>query len=99
MYVHAELDEGVNKNGILIPQQAVSYNTHGDAVVLMVDDKNMVAQHVIQLNGNLGNDWIVSGGLTPGDKVIVDGVMKAIPGKQVSPLDETASFTSPSAAS
>lgn len=94
MYVHAELDEGVNKNGILIPQQAVAYNTHGDATVLTVGDKNVVALKLIQIGGDHNNDWIVTGGLTPGEKVIVDGLQKANPGQAVAPVDETASFNS-----
>ena len=94
MYVHAELDEGVNKNGILVPQQAVAHNTHGDSTVLLVGPDNKVVLKIIQVSGDLGNDWIVSGGLKPGDKLIVDGVQKAMPGSAVSPLDETATFNS-----
>jgi membrane fusion protein (multidrug efflux system) len=93
MYVHAELEEGVNKNGILVPQQAVSYNTHGDATVLVIDSQNVVSQKTITVSGNAGNDWIVTSGLQPGDKVIVDGLLNATPGKPVSPTDETAKYT------
>ncbi len=93
MYVHAELEEGVNKNGILVPQQAVSHNTHGDATVLEIDGKNVVSQKVITVSGNIGNDWVVTGGLQPGDKVIVDGILNAEPGKPVSPTDETAKYS------
>ena len=97
MYVHAQINEGVNKDGILIPQQAVSHNTHGDATVLLVDAKNMVTQRVIQVSSNVGDDWIVTGGLQPGDKVIVDGLLNATPGQTVSPVDETQSFVASSA--
>jgi membrane fusion protein (multidrug efflux system) len=97
MYVHAQINEGVNKDGILIPQQAVSHNTHGDATVLLVDAKNMVTQRVIQVSSNVGDDWIVTGGLQPGDKVIVDGLLNATPGQAVSPVDETQSFVASSA--
>jgi membrane fusion protein (multidrug efflux system) len=92
MYVHAQVHEGVNARGILVPQQAVSYNTHGDATVLLVGPGNDVLLKVIQVNGDFNNNWIVTGGLQPGDKVIVDGLMKAFPGAPVSPLDETAAF-------
>ncbi len=92
MYVHAKLEEGVNKNGILVPQQAVSHNSHGDATVLLVNAKNIVSEQVIQTGTNIGNDWIVNGGLKPGDKVVVDGLQSAIPGHQVVPVDETNSF-------
>jgi membrane fusion protein (multidrug efflux system) len=93
MYVHAKLAEGVNKSGLLIPQQGVTYNTHGDATVLLVGANNKVTEQIIEVNGDFQNNWIVTGGLKPGDKVIVDGVQKATPGTVVSPLDETASFT------
>jgi membrane fusion protein (multidrug efflux system) len=97
MYVHAQINEGVDKNGILIPQQAVSHDTHGDATVLLVGPKNMVSQRVIQISGNLGDDWIVTGGLRPGDRVIVDGLLNATPGQTVSPVNETQSFVVSSA--
>jgi membrane fusion protein, multidrug efflux system len=97
MYVHAQINEGVNKDGILIPQQAVSHDSHGDATVLLVDAKNIVTQHVIQIGSNVGSDWIVTGGLQPGDKVIVDGQLNAAPGQTVSPVDETQSFVASSA--
>jgi membrane fusion protein (multidrug efflux system) len=95
MYVHAELEEGVNKNGILVPQQAVSHNSHGDATVLLVNDKNIVAEQIIQTGANIGNDWVVNAGLKAGDKVVVDGLQSAIPGKPVDPSDETQSFAAP----
>ena len=97
MYVQAKLEEGVNEDGILIPQQAVSHDTHGDATLLLVDARNMVTQRVIQVSGNVGSDWIVTGGLQPGDRVIVDGLLNATPGQAVSPVDETQSFAVASA--
>jgi len=97
MYVHAQINEGVDKNGILVPQQAVSHDSQGDVTVLLVGPKNMVAQRVIQVSGNVGSDWIVTGGLQPGDKVIVDGLLNAAPGQTVSPIDETQSFAVASA--
>ena len=42
MYVHAEIEEGVNRNGMLLPQQAVSRNPHGDPTVLVVGADNKV---------------------------------------------------------
>jgi membrane fusion protein (multidrug efflux system) len=89
MYVHAELREGVNNAGILIPQQAVSHNTHGDSTVLTIDSKNIVAQQIIETGANVGNDWVVTGGLKPGDRVIVDGLLNATAGQAVTPVNET----------
>jgi len=94
MYVHAELQEGVNPNGILVPQQALSRNTHGDATVLVVGDGNKVTQRVIQTGPAVGSEWIVTGGLQRGERVIVDGLLKAQPGMTVVPVPETAPSTS-----
>ena len=94
MYVHAELQEGVNPNGILVPQQALSRNTHGDATVLVVGDGNKVTQRVIQTGPAVGSEWIVTGGLQRGERIIVDGLLKAQPGMTVVPVPETAPSTS-----
>jgi membrane fusion protein (multidrug efflux system) len=34
----------------------------------------------------LGSDWVVTGGLAAGDRVIVDGVQKMMPGAPVNPV-------------
>ncbi|MGE4482088.1 efflux RND transporter periplasmic adaptor subunit [Acidocella sp.] len=96
MYVHATLEEGTDQNAILVPQQAVSRNTHGDPVVLLVNGKNVVSQKVIQVSQAIGTDWLVTGGLQVGDRVIVDGSQNATPGGTVTPVDETSSSKSAS---
>jgi membrane fusion protein, multidrug efflux system len=83
MYVHAELEEGVNRNGMLVPQQAVSRNTHGDATVLVIGDGNKAELRVITAGPAVGDQWVVTRGLKPGDRVIVDGLQKVRPGTAV----------------
>jgi membrane fusion protein, multidrug efflux system len=83
MYVHAELEEGVNRNGMLVPQQAVSRNTHGDATVLVIGDGNKAELRLITTGPAVGDQWVVTGGLKPGDRVIVDGLQKVRPGTAV----------------
>lgn len=97
MYVHAELREGVNKDGMVVPEQAVSHDASGAATVLLIGPKNVVSQQVIETDGQIGTDWIVTGGLKPGDRVIVDGLLNAQAGKPVTPIDETAAFPPPPA--
>ncbi len=98
MYVHAKLDEGTDKAAILVPQQAVSRNTHGDPVVLLVNEQNVVSQVVIQTGQNVGNYWLATSGLKDGDRVVVDGQQNATVGKAVTPVDETAQFAANPAA-
>jgi membrane fusion protein, multidrug efflux system len=55
--------------------------------VLIVDSANKVESHVIQTSGTQGQDWIVDGGLNPGDRVIVQGTEKVRPGATVKAVD------------
>ena len=90
MYVHAGIEEGIDLKGILVPQQAVSHNTHGDATVLVVGQDNVAALRVIQTGPAIGGNWVVTGGLQPGERVIVDGLQNVQAGAAVAPFRKTA---------
>jgi membrane fusion protein (multidrug efflux system) len=83
MYVHAELVEGSNPEALLVPQQAVSRNTHGDATVMMVGKDNIPEAHIFQTDRMIGPEWLVAGGLNAGDQIIVDGFQDIHPGMAV----------------
>jgi len=83
LYVRERLQEGVNDQGLLVPQQGVSHNTHGDATVLVVDTDNKAALKIVQASRAVGDKWLVTGGLAAGDKVIVEGLQKVRPGAVV----------------
>lgn len=83
MFVRAEVKEGINSKAILIPQQAVSRNSKGDPLALTVGPDQKVRQQMLTLDRALGDKWLVSSGLAPGDRVIVEGVQKVRPGAQV----------------
>jgi membrane fusion protein (multidrug efflux system) len=86
MYVHAEIEEGVNRNAMLLPQQAVSHNSHGDPTVLVVGADNKVEVRTIQTGSAVGSQWVVTGGLKAGEAVVVDGLQNAHPGATVQPV-------------
>ncbi|AOX99449.1 efflux RND transporter periplasmic adaptor subunit [Jeongeupia sp. USM3] len=77
-------------NAMLIPQRAV-IQFQADKAVLVLNDKNVVAPRVVQLGQERGNDFVVTSGLKNGDRVIVDGVLKARPGLPVHPVPAGAS--------
>jgi membrane fusion protein (multidrug efflux system) len=83
LYVRAELLEGTNDKAILVPQQAVSRNPHGDATVMLVGTDNKAAMRVVQATRAIGANWLVTSGLAAGDKVIVDGLQQLRPGMEV----------------
>ena len=80
MFVRAVVQEGVQAQAILIPQQAVSRDPKGNPVALIVDAAGKVGQRVLSLDRAMGDKWLVSSGLRPGDRVIVEGVQKVRPG-------------------
>jgi membrane fusion protein, multidrug efflux system len=83
MFVRAVIEEGVNPKALLIPQQAISRNPKGNPVALTVDAGGKVEQKMVTLDRTIGNDWLVSAGLSPGARVIVEGALKARPGASV----------------
>jgi membrane fusion protein, multidrug efflux system len=83
MFVRAMVQEGINQQAILIPQQAVSRDPKGNPVSLIVDDSGKVQQRKLSLDRAVGDQWLVSTGLQPGDRLIVEGLQKARPGASV----------------
>jgi len=82
MYLKATLQEGVQADAILVPQQAVSRDERGGATALVVVD-GKVQQRELTLARAVGNRWWVSQGLADGDQVIVQGLQKVRVGQQV----------------
>lgn len=95
LYVREQLQEGEDANAIVLSQEAVSHNHHGDATVLVVDKDSKVAERVVQTSGAVGSNWVVSAGLRPGERVIVDGLQRAKVGAQVQALEAGAPPDSP----
>ena len=83
MYVRALVSQGVPRNGLLVPQQAVSRDPKGEATVMLVDAQGKAQMRVIQTDQPFGDRWLVTGGLNAGDKVIVEGLQNARPGTPV----------------
>ena len=96
MYVHAVINEGLDKNALLVPQQAVSRNVRGDAVVLVVGKDDILSQRIIQTDRAIGTNWLVTSGLNPGDRVVVAGLAGLRPGEKVTPVPAPASSSSAS---
>ncbi|WDD95144.1 efflux RND transporter periplasmic adaptor subunit [Burkholderia sp. FERM BP-3421] len=83
MFVRAHIEEGVNDNAYLVPQIGVTHDQKGQAVALVVTAENKVAPHPLVTTGMHGQNWVVEGGLQPGDRVIVQGIDKVRPGMTV----------------
>jgi membrane fusion protein (multidrug efflux system) len=83
MYVRAVINEGVNPQAILVPQQGVTRNQQGDPTAMVVDGAGKAETRTLKTERAIGDKWLVSSGLKAGDKVIVEGLLRVRPGAAV----------------
>jgi membrane fusion protein (multidrug efflux system) len=83
MFVRARLEQGTNPQAILVPQRAVTRDAKGDATALVVGADDTVELRTLVTDQVIGDTWLVTEGVTAGDRVIVDGVQKVRPGDAV----------------
>lgn len=83
MFVRAVVKEGVKEDAILVPQQAVMRTLKGAPYVLVVGPNDKVERRMLQLDRAIGDKWLVTSGLSAGDRVIVEGLQFVRPGVRV----------------
>jgi len=83
MFIRAVMQECIAEQGILVPQQAVSRNPKGEPLALIVDAQGKARQRMLTVDRAIRDNWLVSAGLAPGDRVIVEGIQKVKPGISV----------------
>ena len=69
---------------LLVPQRAVN-ELQGSYQIAVVDRDNKVNIRLVTVGDKVGNQWIVSSGIKPGERVVVEGVQKVRQGIQVKP--------------
>ncbi|MBM4293307.1 MAG: efflux RND transporter periplasmic adaptor subunit [Deltaproteobacteria bacterium] len=84
--VRAPLAEA--KPALLIPEVAVGYDQQGP-FVMVVDEKNVVARRLVKLGAQVDGRRVITEGLQGEEWVVVNGLLRAIPGKQVAPEKTT----------
>jgi membrane fusion protein (multidrug efflux system) len=86
VFVRAVLEEGVDTEAVLVPQQCVTRDAKGDPFVLIIGAENKVEQRGVTVDRSVDHKWLVSSGLRPGDRVLVEGSQKAKAGAVVDPV-------------
>lgn len=81
-FVNARIYAGKKTGVIAIPQRAVSVADSG-GTVMIVDKDGKAAVRPVELGELVGDKWIVTSGLKPGDRVIVSNLQKLQPGMPV----------------
>ncbi len=81
MFVKLRLTMGQLQHAYVVPQASVLRDAEG-AYVLTVDDGGSVRQKRVELHTKTSSEWVVSGELQDGDRVIVAGLQRVLPGAQ-----------------
>jgi len=91
MFVRTVIKEGLKEDAILVPQQGVSRDSKGNPYALVIDQKNKATFRPLTIDRAINDKWLVSAGLAPGDKVIVEGLVMLRPDTVVTaePYDPT----------
>jgi len=83
MFVRARVEEGVTDRALLVPQRAVLRTPRGEPMAYVVNAEGVVEQRVLRASRAVGTDWLVTEGLAPGDRVVIEGLQRIRPGARV----------------
>ena len=89
-YAMVRAVSGEDKGALLVPQPAVS-ELQGGYEVVVVGGDNKVATRQVQVGERVGTKWVITNGLRPGERVVVEGQQKLRAGMRVRPKPYPAS--------
>ncbi|MBO9622294.1 MAG: efflux RND transporter periplasmic adaptor subunit [Sphingomonas sp.] len=90
MFARAIFDQAINTRAILVPQAGVARDPRGNATVFVVGPGNRAVARSVVAERTLGANWVVTQGLAPGDKVIVQGTANLRNDAEIRPVPYTA---------
>ena len=88
MFVTTQFAQAVDTSAYLVPQQALSRDPQGNATVWVVGPGNKAVQRTVTADRTQGAYWVVTQGLSPGDKIITQGTAGLIPGAAIKPVPQ-----------
>lgn len=87
MYVRVQIEQGIEKGAVIVPQQAVQRDSSGSALVYVVSADNKAGTRNVRVGRAVGTNWVITDGLKNGEKIIVEGFQKVQPGGEVVPAE------------
>ncbi|MCW1924372.1 efflux RND transporter periplasmic adaptor subunit [Luteolibacter arcticus] len=85
MFARVRVVQAVKENVVTVPQRTVTRVQGGGGSVMVIDESNHAQIRMIETDNAVGDKWVVTSGLKAGEKVIVEGLLKARPGAPVEP--------------
>ena len=97
MYVRARVQQGIDKNAIVIPQEALSRSAEGQSSVYILDDDYRVTQRWVEAGPLTKDGWVINKGIEPGERVVTDGsdhlttgtIVKVVAGQAVADAENS----------
>jgi len=83
MFVRVLIEQGRDPDAIVVPPQAIQRNSSGASEVYLVKDDNRIVAQPVRTGGLIDGQWLVTEGLKPGQRVVVEGFQKFVVGDAV----------------
>ncbi len=83
MFARARVVQAIKENVVTVPQRAVTRAAGGKGTVLIIDDTNHTQLRTVETGDASGDKWIITSGLQVGDRMVIEGHLKARPGSPV----------------
>ena len=93
-FARVSLPVGKERSVVLVPRVAVANDEQG-SYVLMVNEQNVVERRSVTTGAPEGELVVIEEGLTGDEWVIVKGLLRAIPGRPVTPERQTLTADAP----
>jgi membrane fusion protein (multidrug efflux system) len=88
MFVTAQFAQAIDTSAFLVPQTALSRDPQGNATVWVVGPNNKAVQRIVQADRTQGQYWVVTSGLSAGERVITQGTGGLTPGATIKPVPQ-----------
>jgi RND family efflux transporter MFP subunit len=88
LFVRVRVKALQKRDALLVPGDAISFDQQGQ-YVLVINDKNVVERRAVKTSLQIGDAMVVEAGIKPEDWVITEGLLQAIPGREVNPQRST----------
>lgn len=89
LFVRTRVSQGKQSKVVLVPQGALSRDPRGGATVMVLGAGNKAEIRKVSADRTIGDQWVVTDGLKPGDKLITQGLGKIRPGQVVVAVPDT----------
>ena len=81
-FVRVFLEGATLLKAILVPQRAVLQTQKGD-LIMVVNKENKIEPRPVKISDTVGRNFLVDSGLASGERIVLEGIIKARPGQLV----------------